>query len=241
VSRKHSLRCAVVLAGLVAFGRTVRADEVVQFTNGAEMTVQSHIVEKDMVKLDLGGNNYISFPLTMVDKIASAGQDVFRNPTYYPSNQAIAGVATNGTPAFGVSGDGRTRQAVPGQAGMRFGEASDGYAQNDNYGSAATTMRQNPHDDMGSAGRPHLDPLRPLPLGGVAVIEPPGAKFPQGTKSVGRMQPRGFAPPPSTQPNPQPPANNNNDQGSTGQEGTPQGGDGSAEPPPSTPEPPPNN
>jgi mRNA-degrading endonuclease toxin of MazEF toxin-antitoxin module len=57
---------AVAAATPVAF-----ADEVVQFTNGAEMTVRSHAIEKDMVKLDLGGSSSITFPISMVDKIAA--------------------------------------------------------------------------------------------------------------------------------------------------------------------------
>lgn len=198
---KYAVRISIAVASLVV-GPFVLADEVVQFTNGAEMTVQSHVVEKDMVKLDLGGNNSISFPVSMVSKIVSAGKDVFRNPVYYPTNQAIAGPATNGTPAFATTtgpAGARVRQAVPGQAGMRLGEAGDRFDPNDSsYGSGAITTRSNPHDDTSVAGKSRLDQRRALPSGGVATIDPPGAHWPVG-KVAPQMSPRA-APPPAANP-----------------------------------------
>lgn len=243
------IHASVIVASLgFAAGSMIHADEVVQFSNGAEMTVQSHVVSKDMVKLELGGNNSISFPVSMIGKIVSAGQDVFRNPIYYPSNQAIAGVATNGAPAFASTGPmagGRPRQAVPGQAGMRLGEAADGYQPSDNYGSGISSTRQNPHDDMAIAARPRLDPLRPLPLGGVATIDPPNAHGPVG-KNAPRISPRNTPPPPANPPPaPAPPdqspqgTSGSSDAGSNGQEGTSQGDESGTEPPPSQ-DPPPN-
>ena len=194
--------------GLIATQAT-RADEVVQFTNGAEMTVQSHVVTKDMVKLDLGGNNSISFPLTMVNKIVSSGQDVFRNPTYYPANQAIAGGASGGGGTQSFSGtqspfaSGRVQKLPPGQAGMRLGEAADGFQASDNYGSGVQSVRQNPHDDMSIAARPHLDPMRPLPNGGVATIDPPNG-HPTTGRNAPQMSPRNIPPPAANPPQPTP-------------------------------------
>jgi hypothetical protein len=150
------------------------ADEVVHFTNGAEMTVRSHSVENDkaMVKLDLGGNSFISFPMTMVDKIVSAGKDVFLNPGFHPSNQAIAGGSVNlaDTTVRGVGDSGGLvpRPDGKGHAGIMLGEAADAMP-------------------SGSIGGPQLDqtvmstrrrfnPAFQLPPGGPPqIITPPGA------------------------------------------------------------------
>jgi hypothetical protein len=109
--------------GLIA--STALADEIVHFTNGAEMAVRSHTIdkEKDMVKLDLGGNSYISFPMTMVDKIVSAGQNVFSNPAFHPANQAHAGIpgvhGVSGSVGYKPQPDGK------GNAGVMLGEVAD--------------------------------------------------------------------------------------------------------------------
>ena len=66
-------RLAMAFVTLGAAVSIAAADEIVHFTNGAEMTIRSHVVVNDMLKLDLGGNNSISFPIAMVGKIVSAG------------------------------------------------------------------------------------------------------------------------------------------------------------------------
>lgn len=101
---RNSLGTIAFAAALIAASPAALADEIVHFTNGAEMTVRSHSVQADMVKLDLGGNSFISFPLTMVDSIVSAGRNVFVNPTYHPVNQAVEGqnVASSGAPPVPV-------------------------------------------------------------------------------------------------------------------------------------------
>ncbi|HEX4825230.1 MAG TPA: hypothetical protein VFV19_13060 [Candidatus Polarisedimenticolaceae bacterium] len=226
---------SVFALGLGLIGvTTIRADEIVQFTNGAEMPVQSHVVTKDMVKLDLGNNNTISFPLSMVNKIVSAGQDVFRNPTYYPANQAIAG-GGSGAPSSSATqspfASGRVqKQLAPGQAGMRLGEAADGYPTNDNYGTGISSVRSNPHDDMSIVARPHLDPMRPLPPGGVATIDPPSGHGPVG-KNAPQMSPR-TTPPPAQQNAPPPPTPPNAGEAGAPPE-PPANDDGGNEPPPS--------
>ena len=238
VRNTRIVRLSVLTLSLgLTLTQAARADEVVQFTNGAEMTVQAHAVTKDMVKLDLGGNSSISFPLAMVNKIVSAGQDVFRNPIYYPANQAIAGTAAGGgATSYGATqspfASGRVQKPAPGQAGMRLGEAADGYQQNDNYGSGVSTVRQNPHDDMSIAARPHLDPMRPLPPGGVATIDPPNGHVPTGRAQM--MSPRTSPPPP---PPPPPSPSGGGETGSAPE--PPANDDGGGEPPP-TPDPSPN-
>jgi hypothetical protein len=89
--RRKIIGAAVLGVAALVLVPAAAADEVVHFRNGAEMTIRSHKVSGDMVTLDLGAGNSIAFPLTMVDKIASAGRDVFLNPVYHPANQAVAG------------------------------------------------------------------------------------------------------------------------------------------------------
>ena len=111
---------------------TALADEIVHFTNGAEMPVRSHTVdkEKDMVKLDLGGNSFIAFPMSMVDKIVSAGQDVFLNPVI-PSVQSGASPESAGAASrirrFAARGSAgyQPQPDVEGHAGTMLGEAAD--------------------------------------------------------------------------------------------------------------------
>ena len=118
-------RVLLVAAAVGSLPLTVFADEVVHFTNGAEMTVRSHTVEKakDMVKLDLGGNSFIAFPMSMVDKIVSSGQDVFLNPVFHPANQAIAGGAGSMVADTGTRGIGEP-QTYPRKPGVALGEAA---------------------------------------------------------------------------------------------------------------------
>jgi len=201
-------RLAMVIVAVGALGSTVRADEIVHFTNGAEMTIRAHVVEGEMLKLDLGGNNSISFPITMVGKIVSSGQDVFVNRVYYPSNQALpaaagAQVASNARASVGGGPPvGLVRQPVgPGRNGVRLGEASDGAPPAMNVGSGGVPTSGNRHDDSTTAERPRFDPLRPLPPGGVATIDPPGG--PTQVKRARQMSAR----PAELPPTPAPPAN----------------------------------
>jgi hypothetical protein len=139
---KSLARVLLVLAPFGFLTSAALADEIVHFANGAEMTVRSHSLEQNnkTVKLDLGGNSFIAFPMSMVDKIVSAGKDVFLNPSFYPSNQAIAGVSGGtvaGAPGTGsavadntIRGGGAPvgfvhQQGAKGAAGVMLGEVAD--------------------------------------------------------------------------------------------------------------------
>jgi len=202
MSLKSFGRMATVLVALGCIGSNARADEIVHFTNGAEMAVRSHVVTNEMLKLDLGGNNSISFPISMVDKIVNAGQNVFLNPVYYPSNQALPGVSA--APAAdasvadsglqgGYARGGFAPQPIPGSVPFRPGESAN------NVGSGAASIGRNPHDDMATVERPKFDPLRPLPPGGLATIEP-AASLTQARRPAPRMSPRATELPPTTSP-----------------------------------------
>jgi hypothetical protein len=107
------MRVGRSLLGLLALGVVIAtpavADEIVYFTNGTFLPVTSHRVEKEMISVELGGNSRMGFPLYMVDKIESAGRNVFLNPTYHPANQAIAaaaGAPVTNAGAHPVTGEG---------------------------------------------------------------------------------------------------------------------------------------
>lgn len=231
-------RLAMVVVAVGALGSTARADEIVHFTNGAEMTIRSHAVEGEMLKLDLGGNNFISFPIAMVGKIVNAGQDVFVNRVYYPSNQALPAVAGSQV-ASAATGSviggppvGLVRQPVgAGRNGVRLGEASDGAPPVANIGSGGASVAGNKHDDFSTAERPRFDPLRPQPPGTVATLDPPGV--PAQVKRAQQMSAR----PVELPSNPAPPPSNG-DSGAVGQES--QGGDTANQDDSASQDPPPN-
>jgi hypothetical protein len=132
MTTKRFGRVFLVAAALGSLPLRVFADEIVHFTNGAEMTVRSHTVEKDKetVKLDLGGNSFIAFPMSMVDKIENAGRDVFLNPVFHPANQAIAGgsggaVADNSIRGTADSGGLAHRAVGKGDVGAALGEVAE--------------------------------------------------------------------------------------------------------------------
>jgi hypothetical protein len=191
----------LTLVGLLPVA--VFADEVVHFTNGAEMTVKTHTVENDksMVRLDLGGNSYISFPMSMVDKIVSAGRDVFLNPGFHPSNQAIAGGAPD-TTVRGIAGpSGMAPQPDgKGHAGMMLGEAADNIGNNAPMGALT-------NDTMANSRR-RFNAARQLPPGSTPqVIMPPSlaqpARGPVQLSVVGAPNPSGqLVPAPAPQPPP---------------------------------------
>ena len=203
---KLQRRVVPVVAAFGLMAGTAFADEIVHFTNGAEMPVKSHTVDKgqSMVKLDLGGNSFISFPMSMVDKIVNAGQDVFLNPVFHPSNQALPGVPGSTVADTGVRGMSAPVGYKPqpdgkGHAGMMLGEAADAIP-------------------AGSVGGPKIDdavvnrPRRfnpafpPTPGGPPQVIMPngpqvrPPVQFQAKTQSVAETPPPPPPPPPPDDP-----------------------------------------
>ena len=114
MSTKRSVRVVLMLAALGLPASAALADEIIHFTNGAEMPVRSHTIDKEkrMVRLDLGANSFIAFPMSMVDKIVSSGQDVFLNPGFHPSNQAIAGIPGTAVADTTIRGTSAYRQSA---------------------------------------------------------------------------------------------------------------------------------
>jgi hypothetical protein len=205
---KRMLRvcCVVAFAGLVP--ASAFADEIVHFTNGAEMAVKSHVVDKDMVRLDLGGSSFIAFPMTMVDKIMNAGRDVFLNPTFHPSNQAVAGTPGSGggpgspggpggqaladTAIQGGGGPGGfTRQPnAKGAAGVMLGEVADTVP--------AARADANVEQPITAKRRAYNPAFPSVPGGMPQVITPPSA--PKVPSRMTLSAPPSTPPPPVTPP-----------------------------------------
>ena len=192
------------------------AEEIVHFTNGAEMTVRSHVLENDksMVKLDLGGNSFISFPMSMVDKIVSAGRDVFLNPGFHPSNQAIAGGSGARHSDTTVRGAGdavgyNPRPDDKGHAGVMLGEAADQLPGGSVGGPPMGALT----NETTANSRRRVNPAYQAPPGGPPqIIMPPSlpTRGPVQLSLVGGGQPSGqivpAPPPPAANPAPDPPA-----------------------------------
>ena len=189
---KRSVQALLVVAALGWLPSAAFADEVVHFTNGAEMTVRSHAVEKDMVKLDLGGSSFIAFPMSMVDKIVSSGRDVFVNPSIHPANQAVAGTGS------AVAGGAPGNAPIVADTTIRSGGGAVGFVRQPNAKGAAGVMLGEAADVQPVAGRVDRDgayavansrrvynPAFPSQPGGMPqIINPPSAPKTPGRLTV---------------------------------------------------------
>ena len=70
----QSLAFAAVV--LLLAGVVVAEDEIIYFTNGTTMAVESHSIEEDTVRVDLGGQAIMEFPLEQIEKIETAAGEV---------------------------------------------------------------------------------------------------------------------------------------------------------------------
>ncbi len=74
--RKSLIPLALGLMALVAAPALAEGREVVYFTNGTTMTVDSHSIEEDQILVDLGGGSYMAFPSYQIDKIETATGEI---------------------------------------------------------------------------------------------------------------------------------------------------------------------
>ena len=184
---------ALIISAVAAWSSAALAGDVVYFTNGAEMAVQGHTLENDMVKLDLGGSSFITFPVAMVDKIVSGGKNVFLNPVYHPTNQALPvdpKSVPEPLPDRTIRGGGpyagyRVGQSATG-TGLRLGEASNDPGDNYSYGSGrVATMSADPRADRFTTPQPRrFNPLAPQPVGVKQSIEPPRGLPPRPAEQI---------------------------------------------------------
>jgi len=198
MTTKRFGRVLLVLAASGTLPLAAFADEVVHFTNGAEMTVRSHTIDKDkqMVRLDLGANSFIAFPMAMVDKIDSAGRDVFLNPVFHPSNQAVAGGAGGSVTDNSIRGTGEpnglARRPSKGTAGVMLGETADALP-------IPAPSGQSIEQPVANSRRVFNPSMPTAPGAGPQVIMPPGKVMPAIQLAVAPSHPE----PPPAPPEPQ--------------------------------------
>ena len=95
---RHKGLVVLALISIVAVGN-VLAEEIVTFTNGATMPIRSHEFDGDMIKVDLGDDQFMAFPRSVVEKIEVARGDVQLTPSSR-TNQIIK--TTQGTRVYGT-------------------------------------------------------------------------------------------------------------------------------------------
>ncbi|HEX6852667.1 MAG TPA: hypothetical protein VF139_14825 [Candidatus Polarisedimenticolaceae bacterium] len=216
-----------VLAGIAALlPASVRADQVVYFTNGTSMEVRSHNVDGTMIRVDLGGGAVVGFPRAMVERIEDRGKSVYTNPSFSPSNQAVAGssgparVQQDTTAITGVPPGARFRQVGPRPSG---GVDPNNPLVQAAYGDAGVPASPRPETisagngrikvrgRMRSPGAPADAPLGATPLGNNYAV---GAEPNRGADvQIMEFQPRKQPLAAPSTPQPAPPAPESNVEG----------------------------
>ena len=74
------------------------ADEIVYFTNGTSMPVQSYSIEDGTIRLDLGDQAYVAFPVEQIDRIETVDGQV-RKADSSSANRMVGGVSTGAVPS----------------------------------------------------------------------------------------------------------------------------------------------
>ena len=74
--RPSRLTLAVIAIVLAVASAPAWAEEILHFTNGTTMPIRGHEIKGQMIHVDLGGDSSMAFPLTMVEKVEAAGEDV---------------------------------------------------------------------------------------------------------------------------------------------------------------------
>lgn len=95
---RRFLVLAPLLAAVVALAPAALASEVIHFVSGTTMTIQSHEFKDDMIEINLGRGAVMTFPAYMIERIESAGRDVYASDSYSPTNQALEGEGRSTSP-----------------------------------------------------------------------------------------------------------------------------------------------
>jgi hypothetical protein len=107
------LRLPVVLVlALLLFVPAV-AGEIIHFTSGTTMAIESHLVKDDMIHVDLGGGSGLAFPVAMVESITRSGRSVYnpdspRTHANVASSNSFQGVTYSGGASFSSSRSGNS-------------------------------------------------------------------------------------------------------------------------------------
>lgn len=85
---RPKLLLALVFA-LCVFAAPASAEQIIHFTNGTSMPIRSYEVSKGMIHVDLGGDAFIAFPFSMVEKIVDAGKEIVLDPSTPGANNVM--------------------------------------------------------------------------------------------------------------------------------------------------------
>ena len=164
---------------LVASAIPAAADEVVYFSNGATMAIRAHEIDGNMIRVNLGAGAVMAFPVSMVERVVSGGQDVFTGPAYRPANQALPGQAGGSVAATLLSRDNTIsgEGSLPARfrsgretTGMRVGDPDSYEAAGSANASARPANPFGPASRFRRAGGPRKD-LSETPIGAYAQGE----------------------------------------------------------------------
>jgi hypothetical protein len=86
---------ALLAAALILTAGSAWAEEIVYFTNGTTMPIRAHEIRAEMIHVDLGGDSFMAFPVSMVDKIETAGAHVLLDPSATGNKMINSGRAAN--------------------------------------------------------------------------------------------------------------------------------------------------
>lgn len=89
------IRLALFMIALVLTAGSAWAEEIVHFTNGTTMPIRSHEIRGEMIHVDLGGDSFMAFPVSMVDKVETAGSHVLLDPSATGNKMINSGQASN--------------------------------------------------------------------------------------------------------------------------------------------------
>jgi hypothetical protein len=85
-------RAGILAMALGAIALPAVAEEIIHFKNGASLAIRGHKVTEGMIHVDMGEDAFIGFPMSMVERVEKAGQDVYvppSSPSVLKRNQMI--------------------------------------------------------------------------------------------------------------------------------------------------------
>jgi len=193
--RKSLILFGLAFLALVAAPAGAQEQEVIYFTNGTTMTIESHSIEDGMVQVGLGGQSFLAFPVEKVERIETAAGEVAipreESNRMVPSPQQV-GIVRGEVPGY------KRRGQWEGPIGGRSSENVDVDAK------GVAVFRPFPADapahkrQFGVAGRRELRNMRPAnnSTDGVIGTAPLGTRYvlPSNAPGTGgqRRQPVGL-------------------------------------------------
>ena len=148
MARKALISC---IFALVVLASPAFADEIVYFTNGTSMAIESHVLLDEAVRVNLGGQAFMEFPREQIDKIETASGRL--SLTAAGANRIVPG--GHATP---VTSQSRSKRAFGTTVGNKpavnqdFGIAENGLAVYKVFGSNAAANKGR----FGATGRREL-------------------------------------------------------------------------------------